>query len=183
MAWRQGVFGPGLVAAGLDGYETGAGTREKADVRAWITRKKPRANPTEPSGGPPPKMVYLEGLGRSVTIDVARALLGDLDTRARLICDNESCCPHGVDSMLDHRTRHTINARAERMRDLNAMPQTAWRLHQVGKDAQQAVRTTQRAQLVLRRAGVETKLESRAQESLARVAEHLRQQDAQRQSA
>ncbi len=183
MAWRQGVFGPGLVAAGLDGYETGAGTRERADVRAWITRKKPKANPTGSSGGPPPKMVYLEGLGRSVTIDVARALLGDLDTRARLICDNESCCPHGADSMLDHRARHTINARAERMRHLNAMPQTAWRLHQVAKEARQAARTTQRAKLVLRRVGIETKLESRAQESLAQVTEHLRQQDAQRQSA
>lgn len=180
-AWRQGMFGPGLVAAGLDGYETGAGTRERADVRDLITRKKPK--PGGRSGGPTPQMVYLEGLGRSVTIDVARALLGDLDTRARLICDDESCCPHGVDSMLDNRTRHTINARAERMRDLNAMPHTAWRLHQVAKDAQQAVRTTKRATLALRKAGIKTKLEPTAQEALARVAEHLRGQEAQRESA
>ncbi len=183
MAWRQGTFGPGLVAAGLDGYETGAGVREKADVRAWITRKKPKTKTPGSSRGPAPKMVYLEGLGRSVTIDVARALLGDLDTRARLICDNESCCPHGVDSMLDHYVRHTINARAERMRDLNAMPHTAWRLHQIGKDAEQAVRTTKRATLALRRVGITTKLDARAQESLARVASHLREQDAHRQSA
>lgn len=73
-------FDPGLAAAGIDGYETGAGTREHADVRALITRKKPE--PKGRSGGPTPQMVYLEGLGRSVTIDVARALLGDLDTRS-----------------------------------------------------------------------------------------------------
>ncbi len=181
IAWRQGTFGPGLVAAGLDGYESGAGTREKADIRDLITRKKPKAS--GPGGGPPPQMVYLEGLGRSVTIEVARTLLGDLDTRARLICDDESCCPHGVDSMLDDRTRHCITARAQRMRNLNAMPQPAWRLHQVAKDAQQAVRTTKRAMLALRRAGITTKLETGAQESLARVAEHLRKQDAERESA
>ena len=171
-AWRQGVFGPGLVAAGLAGYETGACTREHADVRSQITRKKPKADSKHASGGPP-RMVYLEGLGRSVTLDVARALLGDLDTRARLICDDESCCQHGVDSMLDNRVRHTINARARRIRDLNAMPESAWRLHQIAKDAEQAVRTTKRASLTLRRLGIATKLESGAQESLARIADHL----------
>ena len=181
-AWRQGVFGPGLVAAGLAGYETGACTREHADVRSHITRKKPKADGKRPGGGPP-RMVYLEGLGRSVTLDVARALLGDLDTRARLICDDESCCQHGVDSMLDDRVRHTINARARRIRDLNAMPESAWRLHQIAKDAEQAVRTTKRASLTLRRLGITTKLESGAQESLARIADHLRQQDAHRESA
>jgi hypothetical protein len=182
LAWHQGMFGPGLVAAGLDGYETGACTRERSDIRAQITRKKPKADGKR-SGGPPPRMVYVEGLGRSVAVEVAKALLGDLDTRARLICDDEGCCPHGVDSMLDAPVRHTINARAQRMRDLNAMPETAWRLHQITKDAQQAVRTTKRAALVLRRAGVSTKLEVGAQESLARIAEHLRTHDAGRQSA
>ena len=182
LAWHQGMFGPGLVAAGLDGYETGACTRERSDVRSQITRKKPKGD-GKSSGGPPPKMVYIEGLGRSVTVEVARALLGDLDTRARLICDDESCCPHGVDSMLDAPVRHTINARAQRMRDLNAMPEASWRLHQITKDAQQAVRTTKRAALVLRRVGVSTKLEVGAQESLARIAEHLRTDDAGRQIA
>jgi len=181
LAWHQGMFGPGLVAAGLDGYETGACTREKSDVRAQITRKKPKADGTS-SGGPAPQMVYLEGLGRSVTVEVARALLGDLDTRARLICDDESCCPHGVDSMLDARVRHAINARAQRMRDLNSMPEPAWRLHQITKDAEQAVRTTRRAALVLRRTGVSANLDTAAQESLARIAEHLRNQDAARQT-
>jgi hypothetical protein len=118
-----------------------------------------------------------------VSVEVAGALLGDLNTRARLICDDESCCPHGVASMLDESTRHTINARAERMRDLNAMPHATWRLHQVAKDAQQAARTTRRAGLALRNAGVSTKLEPTAQESLARIAEHLRKHHAERESA
>jgi hypothetical protein len=182
IAWRQGTFGAGLVAAGLAAYETGAGTRERADVRNLITRKKPRPGGKD-QGGPTPQMVFLEGLGRSVRLDVARALLGDLDTRARLICDDESCCPQGVDSMLDHRTRHTINARAQRMRDLNAMPHGAWKLHQVAKDALQAVRTTKRATMVLQRAGLDMKLSANAQESLARIAEHLRKEDSPRQSA
>lgn len=69
------------------------------------------------------------------------------------------------------------------MRHLNAMPQPAWRLHQIAKDAQQAVRTTKRAALALRRAGITTKLETGAQESLARIADHLRKQDADRESA
>lgn len=42
LAWRQGVLGVGVTAAGLDGYETGMGTAEKADVRDMIARRKPR---------------------------------------------------------------------------------------------------------------------------------------------
>ena len=42
LAWRQGVLGVGAAAAGLDGYETGIGTGERADVRDMIARRKLR---------------------------------------------------------------------------------------------------------------------------------------------
>ena len=41
IAWRQGIYGLGLVAAGIDGYETGIGTREQSDVSAVINSRKP----------------------------------------------------------------------------------------------------------------------------------------------
>jgi hypothetical protein len=32
VAWRQGIYGPALIAAGLDGYECGLGTGEQTDI-------------------------------------------------------------------------------------------------------------------------------------------------------
>ena len=73
LAWRQGVLGVGVTAAGLDGYETGIGTGEKADVRDMIARRKPRPD-GQARGGGSRTMVYLEPLGRSVPRDVAETL-------------------------------------------------------------------------------------------------------------
>lgn len=42
IAWRQGVYGPALVAAGLDGYECGMGIGEYTNVRSFISQRKPR---------------------------------------------------------------------------------------------------------------------------------------------
>lgn len=173
LAWRQGILGVGVTAAGLDGYETGIGTGEKADVRDMIARRKPRAE-GQSRGGGSRTMVYLEPLGRSVPRDVAETLLGDRSMRARLICDDERCCPHGVNSMLDDPRPHAVRARARRLAALDEMPHRSWRLHQVAKEAKTAGSLAKRGTLVLRAEGIDTQLHATAQDALARVAEFLR---------
>lgn len=65
IAWRQGIYGPALVAAGLDGYETGIGTQEQTNIsRQASNRKEKEPDGKKRSGGGPG--VYLEPLGRSV---------------------------------------------------------------------------------------------------------------------
>jgi hypothetical protein len=182
LAWRQGVFGLGVTAAGLDGYETGIGTGEKADVRNMLARRKPRP-PGETRGGGGQTMVYLEPLGRSVPRGVAETLLGDRGMRARLICDDERCCPHGIKSMLDDARAHAVRSRARRLGELAEMPHRTWRLHQVAKEAKLAASLARRSTLVLRSEGVDTQLQPAAQDALARVAEFLRKVDEQQLSA
>lgn len=89
----------------------------------------------EPRRGGSPPMVYLEPLGRSVRRDVAEILLGDRSMRARLICDDERCCPHGINSMLDDARPHAVRSRARSLAELAEMPHRSWRLHQVAKEA------------------------------------------------
>jgi hypothetical protein len=181
-AWRQGALGVGLSAAGLDGYETGIGVGEKADVREMIARRKLRPQ-DQPRQGGFSQMVYLEPLGRSVPHRVAETLLGDRSMRARLICDDERCCPHGVTSMLDDPRPHAVRSRARRMVALAEMPHRSWRLHQVAKEAKTAAALAKRATLVLRAEGVETQLPATAQDALARVAEFLRREESQQLTA
>ena len=182
LAWRQGVLGVGVTAAGLDGYETGIGTGEKADVRDMIARRKPRPD-GQARGGGSRTMVYLEPLGRSVPRDVAETLLGDRSMRARLICDDERCCPHGVNSMLDDPRPHAVRSRARRLGELAEMPHRSWRLHQVAREAKTAASLAKRGTLILRAEGLDTQLHATAQDALARAAEFLRRDDSEQLSA
>jgi hypothetical protein len=173
LAWRQGVFGPGLVAAGLDGYETGIGVHERSDLRAQLYQRRPRPSDAERSR-PSQPMVFLEPLGRSVPRPTAETLLGDRGMRSRLLCDDEACCPDAVNSMLDRSRPHAVRSRARRLADLRDMPHRTWRLHQVAKEAKLAATLAKKGTEVLARAGESTKLSPTGQESLAQVAEYLR---------
>lgn len=93
LAWRQGIYGPALVAAGLRGYECGMGIGEAANARGYIRQHKPRDE--DGSGGFAAQGTYLSVLGRSVPPKVARVLLADRSMRGRLVCDSPRCCPRG----------------------------------------------------------------------------------------
>jgi hypothetical protein len=110
-------------------------------------------------------------------------LLGDRSMRARLICDDERCCPHGINSMLDDPRPHAVRSRARRLAELAEMPHPSWRLHQVAKEARTAAGLAKRGTLVMRAEGMETQLHATAQDALARVAEFLRRDDRQQLTA
>jgi len=173
LAWRQGVYGLALVAAGLDGYETGLGTREQTNIRGSILSRKPQPQRKKGGGGAAPG-VFLEPLGRSVPAKVAHALLGQLSMRAKVMCDDETCCPHGPASTLDHRREHAARARARALAALEEMPQSAWRLHRISRDAQASVTLITQANAVLRQEKIKDRLHTESSASLASVADHLR---------
>lgn len=174
VAWRQGIYGPALVAAGIDGYETGLGTREQTNIAASVSSRKPRPEGVGRSGGAATPGVYLEPLGRSVPVVVAQALLGQISMRAKVMCEDETCCPHGPASTLDHQREHAARARARALAALTDMPHPAWRLHRVSRDAQVGVTLIQQANAVLRELKVARQLHSGSMASLASVTDHLR---------
>lgn len=173
IAWRQGIYGPGLVAAGIDGYETGIGTRERANVASAIRARKPPRPGKKPSGGAGPG-IYLEPLHRSVVSKVGETLLGHRSMRPKLMCDDERCCPNGAASTLDQRRHHAVRSRSRELAAIENQPHVSWRLHQVGKDARSAVNLAVQANRVLEEAGVRERIGVSGYEALAVVMDFLK---------
>lgn len=190
-AWRQGAYGPALVAAGLQGYETGISVGESTNLAGIARSRRPAPPPTpeqaerEPGGGG--GRVYLPILGRSVPRNVVDALTANLATRAMIVCDDATvCCPHGMDSTLGAgRRAHAVRSRARYLGEIDRMPaQPTWRLHKVAQDAQAAahligvingVITTVRREAAPHTPAAKVKpLSCTSHQSLAAVAQHLR---------
>jgi hypothetical protein len=173
-AWRQGVYGQALVAAGLDGYECGMGIGEYSDVKGSMSNHKPAQGPP---GGFSSGGVFISTLGRSVPSKVARILLDERSLKGRLVCDSIRCCPHGVESMCASKGRlHAVRARSRRLQELDAIPSGDWRLHHVGKEAAGAYVAASKANEVLEKAGSPNRIKLESYASLEQVTDFLRAQ-------
>lgn len=178
-AWRQGVFGLALVAAGIDGYETGIGTSEQANVRRSITARKPPKPGMKPGRGGTAGF-YLEPFGRSVNPRVARRLLANASMRAKVMCTDERCCPQGVTSTLDHPREHAVRSRARELAVLAALAARSWRLNHIVTKSDAAVTLAKQANRLLAEEGEAFLIHTKGLESMSRVAEELRQADSER---
>jgi hypothetical protein len=172
VAWRQGVYGPALVAAGLDGYECGMGIGEHANVRGFITARKPRERDGTPFAA---QGIYIPALGRSLPPKVARLLLDDRRLRGRLICESVRCCPHGADSMLASKgRRHAVRARARDLQELADIPRGGWQLNHIAKQAASAYVTATKANEILTATDLPNRIKTDGYVALEQVAEFLR---------
>lgn len=180
-AWRQGAYGPALVAAGLQGYETGISAGESTDLASTARNRRP-VPPPEPDQEDKPRVgggggaIFLAPLGRSVPRDVVDALQANLASRALIVCDDSTvCCPNGMDSTLGAgRRAHAVRSRARYLAEIDRMPtQAAWRLHKVAQDAQAGAHMIGVTNSVLTVAGLRP-LSATSLESLAATAQHLR---------
>lgn len=173
-AWRQGVYGHALVAAGLDGYECGMGIGEQTDVKAAIGTHKPTKKPSKKFSA---EGVFIAPLGRSFLPSVARILLEERSLKGRLICDSVRCCPHGADSMRASKGRpHAVRARARGLQELDAIPNVEWRLHHIGKEAASGYVSASKANEALARAGVPNRIKADNYARLEEVMDYLRRQ-------
>lgn len=170
IAWRQGVFGPGLVAAGLDGYECGMGTGEQSNVMSQLSNRRPKADGKHGGGGGPG--IYIETLRRSIPKKASELLLADVHMRAQLICDDESCCESWKATLAKPR-EHAVRARHRQLASLDEQPTSRWRLTHTAREAQQAATVAEQANRLLEREGVTTRLRTKGYESLAAVTSEL----------
>ena len=173
-AWRQGFYGPALVAAGLSGYETGLGVGERSDIASYQSQHKPKKS----QGGGGSAGVYIAALGRSVDPKLARVLLGSRQTMGRMVCNDVRCCPHGSESMLKSNRPHAARARARELEELSAIPNEAWRLHHIARQAGGAHVLATKANELAAAAGLAERVPVKGYESLEQVAEDLRTQSA-----
>jgi hypothetical protein len=172
IAWRQGVYGLPLVAAGLDGYETGMGTGEQTNIARSMTARKPARPGQRPKRGGMSRGVFIEPLGRSVPQRVAQLLLGDVAMRPRVMCDDESCCPT-VAATLDAPRQHSVRTRARMLQEVSAMPHRAWRVHQLARSSQDALTLATHANRLLAREGTPARVGATNLASLHRVLDEL----------
>lgn len=168
-AWRQGIYGPALCAIGLDGYETGIGIGEQTNVKRMQSTRKTKS---ESGSRPIVQGIYLEPLGRSVPLRVANRLLGSIQMRARVVCDDPACCPD-VNSMIDNRRQHAVRSRARFLAEMNQQPHRRWRLNHVARHARTAVNVARQADRLLQAEGARERIGTKNLEALERVASEL----------
>jgi hypothetical protein len=176
IAWRQGIYGPALVAAGVDGYETGIGISEQSSIRSNIAARRP-PKPGQKPGRGGAAGVFVEPLGRSLNPRVARLLLENHSMRAKVMCTDERCCPQGVGSTLERPREHAVRSRARELATLAALPARSWRLNHVGMKAQSGVTLAHQANRLLSSLSEPLRIRTTSLEALARVAEELRRAD------
>lgn len=172
VAWRQGIYGPALVAAGLAGYETGIGSGEQTNIVRQASNR--RAKPPTRGGGA--AGIFLDQLGRSVPKRVAQVLLGSAELRAKLLCDDERCCAT-VSDTLDRARQHTVRSRARQLTEIADQPHRRWRLHHVAQHAQNAGKLARQANKVLEAEGVKHRVGLKNLEALGQVLTELAQAD------
>jgi hypothetical protein len=174
LAWRQGIYGPALVAAGLDGYECGLGTGEQTNVARRQSSRKPQSDGEPTSGGG--AGIFIETLGRSVPRRVGKVLLGDVGMRPKVMCDDESCCP-SVAATLDNSRHHAVRTRARTLTELAAQPHRRWRLNHIARHASAAATLAAQANRVLATEGVKQQIKARNLEALAEVVRHMAEEE------
>ncbi|HWH31871.1 MAG TPA: hypothetical protein VNU01_04305 [Egibacteraceae bacterium] len=173
IAWHQGVFGAGLIAAGVHGYSTGIGKLETSKA-ATQARGRLRGRSDDGDGGSY-KGLYLDAFGHSVPFHAGERLLHHEVLRPQLMCaDDEGCCASWSET-LEHPREHAVRARARQRALLDGQPRSTWRLTQLVREAESAVNVAKQANQVLEAAGEKFRVKLVQLESLRDVAEHLRQ--------
>lgn len=173
VGWRQGIYGPALVAAGALGYETGIATGEQCDIPGSVARRRRERKKNSGGGGPG---TYVEAFGRSLTQPVTEVLMADEQLKAQLMCVEPSCCPDGVKSTASDKRGHALRSRARQLREYERQPHRTWRLYQVERSAYNAVTLAQQATRVLQEAGLKTRVHDKGMAALGEVARVLREQ-------
>jgi hypothetical protein len=174
IAWRQGQYGLAAVAAGAAGYQTGPGTDERCDLADFSRSRRPKP-PPEPGKGPRmSKRIYLGRFGRSVSGRAAESLLSGGYLRGTLTCADAGCCPDGVSSMKSDWRQHAIRARARELEELQRMPDAAWRLNHVARQAERAADDARAANEILAAANIPERLPEASFRSLTTVADAIR---------
>lgn len=172
IAWRQGQYGLAAAAVGAAGYQTGAGTDERCDLPSHSRARRPSDDKEPPRMQ---KRIYLREFGRSISGKAAEALLAHGYLRGALVCnDPMTCCPDGATSMSTNWRQHALRTRARELEELGAMPDTAWRLNHVARQAERAAIDAKAANEILEGAGVAERVPEESFRSLGEVADALR---------
>ncbi|MBY0532021.1 MAG: hypothetical protein K2P86_08630 [Xanthobacteraceae bacterium] len=109
----------GIAAAALGaiaGLSSGVGQKENFRSGDW---KKPQAK-----GGGSAKRIYIPELDRYFKEDQLERFFETKGARARFGCNDQSCCPHGIEDMIDKPHVHFITQRSRQIENLSSIPES-----------------------------------------------------------
>lgn len=172
IAWRQGQYGLASVAAGAIGYQTGLGTDERCDLPALGRARRPKLKKSSPRM---PKRIYVGRFGRSLSSTAVEALIATGYLRGALACTDATCCPDGTSSMLTDWRQHAVRSRARELDDIRAMPNAAWRLNHVARQAERAADDARAANEVLENAEIAERVPEASFRALTAVLDAIRE--------
>ena len=109
--------------------------RNSRALRSFLSPAKSSSGPPQ-AGRPRGAGVFIQPFGKSVPRAVAEVLLENQKLRPRLVCDNEQCCPKGVESMLQGSRSHAVISRSRALFELDRMPSRDWRLNAIAREAE-----------------------------------------------
>lgn len=114
---------PGLAAlafGAVGGIAHGIAVHQNFKASSW--RRAPQDNSS--SFAPPAKRVYIRQLDTLLKPEVAKQLLQSSPrARGHFACNNQHCCPRGMQDMLSNPGRHALYQRAREIEEIAAMPQ------------------------------------------------------------
>ncbi len=100
---------------GVGGFSHGMNQKETFRIGDW---RKPATG-----GGGSAKRIYVPELDRSFKEDQLNALFSVKGTRARFGCNDTTCCPHGMEDMLENPHRHFVIQRSRQIKNLSDAPE------------------------------------------------------------
>lgn len=103
----------------ISGFAEGIGERERFDARDWHKPPKPR---DDDHVFAPPRRVTITGFGRTVTTAELKLLSEAKGGRRLVVCNDRTCCTHGLPDMLSNPKRHSFNQRLNQVRELERVP-------------------------------------------------------------
>jgi hypothetical protein len=133
----DGVGGfPALAAAAfgaIGGISHGVGQKESFNANRW---KRPAT-----SGGGSQVRVYVHELDRYFTASQLNAIFDAKGGRPRFGCNDQSCCRHGTEDMIENSHGHFIRQRSRQLDDLSSVPETRRAEHFLLRHLDPAVRS------------------------------------------
>ncbi len=120
-----------LAFGAVGGISHGVGQKEGFRASDW---KKP------PGGGSNKRRIYIPELDRHFPEDQLSAIFAARG-RSRFGCNDPSCCPHGIDDMIENPHAHFITQRSRQLDSLSVVPDAKRAEHFLLRHLEPAVRS------------------------------------------
>ncbi len=118
----------------VSGISHGVGQHESFSVSTW--KHKSTGN-----GGGTAKRIYIPDLDRFFKEDQLNAIFDAQRGRSSFGCRDKSCCPHGLEDMIENADAHFLIQRRKQLNDLSSVPLLRREEHFIMKTIFPAVRS------------------------------------------